>query len=321
MESLKRKGMPFGSENFRRPELYFSFHRFPSVNLSEAYNECRKIALGHNENFPVGSMLLPRAVREHFFALYAFMRSADDFADFPHRLKEERLELLADWRSQLRSIFRNETPSNPIFLAIKDTVQKFDLSIDPFDRLLDAFEFDARGNVRFETYDDLHWYTQRSAEPVGELVLALFGYRDEERIRMSNDICTALQLINFLQDVQDDLSNDRCYFPLDDCRLFGIGGIEEIPNSPSREGLILYECNRIHQLLDAGSLLPESVSGRLKLELRAVLSGGRLMLAKVRSMKGMVLEERPKLSRFEQWHILASAFQWNRSRTERVLKA
>ncbi|HEY3874717.1 MAG TPA: squalene synthase HpnC [Candidatus Kapabacteria bacterium] len=289
-------------------------------SLSEAYDHCRKIALGHYENFPVGSMLLPRTVRKHFFALYAFMRSADDFADLPHRPQEERLELLGEWRSQLHSIFCKEAPTNLIFLALQDTVRKFDLSIGPFERLLDAFEFDARGNVRFETFDDLHWYTERSAEPVGELVLALFGYRDAAKIGTSNNICTALQLINFLQDAKEDLANNRCYFPMEDCRLFGIGSIKEIPVSPSRNGLIQYECDRIQKLLDAGSPLPESVSSRFKLELRAVISGGRLMLAKIRSMKGNIFEERPKLSRFEQWHILASAFQGNPVRTGNVLQ-
>lgn len=255
-------------------------------------------------------MLLPRRVRKHFFALYAFMRTADDFADLPHRPKEERLELLSNWRSQLHSIFQNEPTWNPIFFALQDTVRKFDLSLEPLDKLLDAFEFDAKGNVRFETYDDLHWYTERSAEPVGELVLALFGYRDAERIRMSNDICTALQLINFLQDAKEDLANGRCYFPMEDCRLFGINAMEQIPTSQSRDALIIYECDRIQKLLDSGKSLSESVSGRLKLELRAVIAGGSMMLAKIRGMRGAVFEERPKLSRFEQWHVLVSSIKY-----------
>lgn len=277
--------------------------------LPEAYDHCRAIATGHYENFPVGSLLIPRRLRKHFFALYAFMRTADDFADLPHRSSQERLKLLDEWRVKLHSIFKNELPNDPIFIALQDTVRKCNLAIEPFDFLLDAFEFDARGNVIFETYNDLHWYTMRSAEPVGQLVLALFGYRDAERIRQSNDICTALQLINFMQDAKDDLLANRYYFPFEDCRAFGIESVEDLIDSSQTARLVLYECDRIQSLLENGKAIAESVDGRLKLELRAVLEGARLMLAKIRSMHGDTIHERPKLSRFEQWHILVSALR------------
>src|SRR5665213_362956 len=127
------------------------------TDLDNAYAECRHIALGHYENFPVGSLLIPRILRKHFFALYAFMRTADDFADLPHRPNSERLRLLQNWRAQLHSIYDETTPDDPIFLALHETTQKFDLPQTPFDLLLDAFEFDARGEVRFDTYNDLHW--------------------------------------------------------------------------------------------------------------------------------------------------------------------
>jgi hydroxysqualene synthase len=276
--------------------------------LNEAYAECRRIALGHYENFPVGSVLIPRNLRKHFFALYAFMRSADDFADLPHRPNSERLLLIQNWRSKLHSI-DDKTPDDPIFLALRDTIQKFDLLREPFDLLLDAFEFDARGEVRFETYNDLHWYTQRSAEPVGQLVLALFGYRDAERIAGSNDICTALQLLNFLQDAKEDLLSRRYYFPHEVFTLFGIAKEEEIISSKQAGELILQECIRIEQLLMNGMPLVESVSGRLKLELRAVVSGARLMLGKIRAMKGRTIDARPKLSAFEKRRILFDAMK------------
>ncbi len=278
-------------------------------SLTEAYDHCRKIATSHYENFPVGSALIPRKLRKHFFALYAFMRTADDFADLPHRSSEERLKLLADWRAKLHSIYNNEHPNDPIFLALQDTVRKFDLAIKPFDLLLDAFAFDARGNVRFETYDDLHWYTTRSAEPVGQLVLALFGYRDKERIGWSNDICTALQLINFLQDAKEDLSNNRFYFPREDYMQFGISRAEDIVHSSRSRELILFECDRIEIMLANGTALPESVNGRLRLELRAILSGARMMLGKIRSRNGNTVEARPDLSSIEKMRMLLSAFK------------
>ncbi len=277
--------------------------------LTEAYAHCRTIATSHYENFPVGSMLIPRKLRRHFFALYAFMRTADDFADLSHRSSEERLTLLGDWRAKLHSIYKNEQPSGPIFLALQDTIRKFDLGVQPFDLLLEAFEFDARGNVRFETYEDLHWYTNRSAEPVGQLVLALFGYRDGERIGWSNDICTALQLINFLQDAKEDLTNDRFYFPWEDFIKFGISKAEDIAISSRSWELVLFECDRIEQLLTNGTALPESVSGRLRMELRAVLAGARMMLSKIRAMNGNMIEARPKLSSLEKTRMLLSAFK------------
>jgi len=276
----------------------------PADQLASAYAHCRKIALGHYENFPVGSVLIPRKLRKHFFALYAFMRTADDFADLPNRPCEERLQLLQNWRTQLHQSFEGDTPENPIFLALQDTAKQFNLKQQPFDLLLDAFEFDARGDVRFNTYEDLHWYTQRSAEPVGQLVLALFGYRDQERIGWSNDICTALQLINFLQDAGEDLRNGRCYFPREDYERFGIYSPERIQGSVLASNFIRFECDRNAQLLESGKPLIPSVSGRLRLELQAVLAGANLMLDKIRTAGAKVLHTRPKLSAFEKWKIL-----------------
>ncbi len=274
------------------------------AELYWAYRICRKIALGHYENFPVGSILIPRKLRKHFFALYAFMRTADDFADLPHRRREERLRLLGQWREQLHSIFIGNNPDEPIFLALQDTVRTFDLPQAPFDLLLDAFEFDARGNVRFETYDDLHWYTARSAEPVGELVLALFGYRDVERIGWSNKICSALQLINFLQDAKEDLINGRCYFPREAYEQFGIADGQAILFSKRSGEFVLFECDRIEEMLKAGTPLIGSVQGRLKWELRAVKAGANEMLTKIRTLQGQTIVERPKLSPFSRLKIL-----------------
>jgi phytoene synthase len=277
------------------------------LRLREAYAHCSSIAQSHYENFPVGSLLVPRGLRPHFHALYAFMRMADDFADLPGRSREDRLRLLADWREQLRLGMEGEPPSNPIFIALIDTARKFNIPWASFELLLDAFEFDARGDVSFNTYEDLHWYTRRSAEPVGQLVLMLFGYRDQERFGWSNDICTALQLLNFMQDAGEDLANRRYYFPREDYTKFGIASHEAIATSPRFGDLVLYECDRIEQLLRSGGKLPESVKGRLRLELRAVAAGAQRMLQKIRKQRGHMLEARPKLSAFEQAMVLLSA--------------
>ncbi|SRR5579883_2166563 len=272
--------------------------------LNDAYAYCRQIALGHYENFPVASILIPGRLRPHIFALYAFMRTADDFVDLPHRSSEERLQLLSDWRGQLMDAMNDVVPHHPIFLALQTTMRTFDLDYGLLHLLLDAFEFDARGNVHFDSYDDLHWYTKRSAEPVGQLVLALFGYKDSERIEWSNDICTALQLINFLQDAQDDLKNGRCYFPREDYEQFDISSYNELSTAACGDELIRFECERINKLLDSGKQLPQSVDGRLRWELRATLGGANIMLKKIRRMGAEVFWQRPKLSALEKSQIL-----------------
>jgi squalene synthase HpnC len=266
-----------------------------SQELQKAYAECERIALGHYENFPVGSLLVPNSLRPHFYALYAFMRTADDFADLPIRPREERLHELSLWRKHLATIYEDVRIEHPIFFALKHTVQLFHLNRSLFERLLDAFEFDANGNVAFESFEDLHWYTKRSAEPVGELVLALFGYRDTERIEASNKICTALQLINFLQDAKEDIANDRCYFPLEDLRRFGMGQPRDM-NSGNASALVAFECDRIQRLLDEGRKLPSMLRGRVRLEIKAVLAGADAMLSKIRSLGGSIFSQRPALS-------------------------
>ena len=275
--------------------------------LLAAYAHCSQIARSHYENFPVGSLLIPKRIRPHFHALYAFMRTADDFADLPDRTSEERLRLLADWREQLRLAMEGELPTNPIFLALINTARKFDLDWATLESLLDAFDFDAKGEVYFDTYEDLHWYTRRSAEPVGQLVLALFGYRDPQRIAWSNDICTALQLINFMQDAGEDLANGRCYFPREDYEKFGMSSPSEIARSSRAGELVLYECVRIKRLLKNGQELPASVSGRLKFELRAVIVGAWAMVRKIEEMSGNTIAVRPKLRSGEQRMILWKA--------------
>jgi squalene synthase HpnC len=287
-------------------------------SLDQAYDHCRKITLGHYENFPVGSILIPKKNRKHFFALYAFMRTADDFADLTSRPREIRLQLIRDWRLQLDKAISGRESQHPIFVALSNTISECQLPSEPFYKLLEAFEFDATGDVDFATFDDLRWYTSRSAEPVGELVLALFGYRNVERITMSNDICTGLQLLNFIQDIKEDLGNNRYYYPSEDCEIFGVnlksvGGasvrsdrLESVPLSL----LSLFELDRVESLIDRGAPLAESVHGRLRYELRAVIRAARKMIAKIRKLEGSTYRVRPKLSKSEHALILLQSIMF-----------
>jgi len=264
-------------------------------SIVEAYKYCREIARRHYENFPVASILIPKKLRKHFFALYAFIRTADDFADLPHRSKEERLALLADWRKNLDNIIAGQKTENPVFIALDNTIIECQLPTQPLYKLLDAFEFDVKGKVQFETFDDLRWYTSRSAEPVGELVLALFGYRDAKRIRFSNDICTALQLLNFIQDRREDCENSRDYYPQEDSKSF------------KTNELSLFELDRVESLMNKGALLAESVKGRLRYELRAVIHAAQKMISNIREVGGDTYTYNPKLSKQEHFFILIKA--------------
>jgi len=269
------------------------------TEVQEAYAHCRQIARNHYENFPVGSVLIPGKLRPHFYAFYAFMRSADDFADLPHRSSDERLTLLAAYRQKLNSLSVGAYVKDPVFIALADTIDKFNLSVSPFERLLDAFEFDARGQWVFEAMQDQRWYTSRSAEPVGELVLALFGYQDRQRIGWSNEICSALQILNFVQDVKEDLAGGRCYFPREDCWRLGVEPENLSAKPDSLKKLMLYETKRAEEMLNLGAPLAESVKGRLKYELRAVILSARALIAKIVDIGGDTYNSRPTLTKRE----------------------
>jgi len=285
-----------------------------TTNLVEAENITRKIASGHYENFPVGSILIPKKSRQHFYNLYAFMRTADDFADDQGRRVEERLRLLADWRRQLEETFLGIEPRHPAFVALSHSIEEYQLSIDPFSRLLDAFTFDVHDSAKFSTEADLYWYTARSAAPVGELVLALFGYRDADRIQLSDDICTALQLINFIQDAKEDLERGRCYFPTADLP-------RDRPRDPAStlltdhallRQLVQLQLSRASGLLKKGESLPSLVTGRLRFELRAILAEAEMMIKKIERLDYDTLRGRPKLSKIEHALALARAIFLNR---------
>ena len=281
------------------------------ISLEAAYAECERVAR-HYENFPVGSMLVPKKMRKHFYALYSFMRTADDFADT--RGSTEGIKLLEDWRYQLQQVLSSERAEHPIFIALRNTISECHLAGEPLLLLLEAFEFDARGKVQFDTFDDLRWYTSRSADPVGELVLALFSYHDEKLIRLSNEICTALQLLNFIQDIREDLANNRYYYPKDDWLLFGLDQTKQIESKPlllQRLNLLsLFELERVESLLERGAPLINQVSGRLRLELRAIVKSARKLAKKIRKLEGNTYLTRPTLSKGERLVVLLQSVLW-----------
>ena len=187
--------------------------------LKEAQEYTRWLATHHYENFNVVSWLLPRELHQHFYNVYAYCRWADDLGD-EVPAKERALELLAWWERELDSCYAGQ-PSNPVFVALKETAVAKDVPKQPFADLLKAFRQD-QVVKRYATWQALLDYCVYSANSVGRLVLYLCGYRDEERQRLSDATCTALQLANFWQDVSRDLEKGRIYIPLDRARAYGI---------------------------------------------------------------------------------------------------
>lgn len=221
---------------------------------------CEKLARTHYENFPVGSIFLPRRLRKHVFNVYAYCRVCDDLADETGDPKLS-LRLLEWWREELHECFAGR-PKHPVFVELKPTIEAFDLPIQPFDDLISAFIQD-QTVVRYATFEQLLGYCEQSANPVGRLFLCLMGYRDETRWRLSDLTCTALQLANFWQDVTTDYAKGRIYIPAEDMQRFGYSEAE-LKNRVANAGfvrLMQFEVQRTRELFERGAALGRLVEG------------------------------------------------------------
>ena len=288
----------------------------PDRTVRNAYAECRRLAQRHYENFPTASLLVPCAKRDALAAIYAFARYADDLADDPG--VENRLERLADWRQRLDQCYvgehlygapetgpRGPSPtepqiSHPVFVALRDAINRFQLSQEHFENLLRAFERDVLMNRR-EDFSSVLAYCTCSANPVGRLVLELFGHRDPELFALSDHICTALQLTNFWQDVAVDLARDRIYLPLEDLRRFNYA-LDDLRAQRTDERwrqLMAFEVSRTREYFEKGQSLPERVAPELRRQLRLTWLGGMTILAKIESVGYDVFRRRPALSRWD----------------------
>ena len=281
-----------------------------SWSVNSAYDYCERLARSHYENFPVGSVLVPKALRKHFYSIYAFARTADDFADEGYadgHTEKERLELLEEWRALLKESDRG-LASHPIFVALAQTRKEFDLPITLFEDLLSAFTQDVRVR-RYSTFDELMDYCRRSANPIGRLILLLFGHRDAQLHEWSDSICAGLQLANHWQDVSVDLSKDRVYIPAEDLARFSVtcDCLRQSRASESFKQLMRYEVERARELFARGKPLCVSVSGRLGLELRAVWMGGVRILERIEANDYDVLARRPVITSSDKLRILFGA--------------
>jgi squalene synthase HpnC len=274
--------------------------------VRSAYAHCEQMARTHYENFPVASLLLPGQHRPHVAAIYAFARTADDFADEGNASAAERLRRLDDWESRLDAAYRGEA-DDPIFVALAETAACTGLPKPLLSALLQAFRMDVTTN-RYDTYSDLLHYCRHSANPVGRLVLHLFGQGTPENVEFSDTICTGLQLANFWQDLSVDWAKGRLYVPLEDLLQFGYTEkqIEDGHVDDSFRALIRFQAERAESLLLRGMPLPGLVGGRLGLELALTVRGGLGILRRIDALNYDVMHRRPVLRTSDKIRIIIS---------------
>ncbi len=274
-----------------------------AYSQSEALEYTRWLATHHYENFHVVSLLLPKRLHQDFYNVYAYCRWADDLGDEMGDCQES-LRLLAWWREELESMYRGHA-SHPVFVALKETVQRYDIPLEPFERLIRAFEQDQMV-TRYQTFEDVFGYCVNSANPVGRLVLYLCGYRDAERQQLSDYTCTALQLANFWQDVTVDLLKDRIYLPLCLFEKYGYTEKElrEHKFTPAFHSVMVDAVNVAEELFKKGLPLIGMLNRRFALDIELFSRGGMRVLQKIRFQDYDVLKQRPHISKPERVGIL-----------------
>ena len=273
----------------------------------DAYASCARDARHHYENFPVASLLLPRRTRRHVAAVYAFARAADDFADEGECTVQQRKELLDSWAQRLAQAAsghgtgappRIGEPSNTndIFLALGATIRDCSLPVDLFEDLLSAFRQDVEV-TRYNTWAELLDYCRRSANPVGRIVLRISGKSEAQLDAWSDDICTALQLTNFWQDLTTDYGRGRVYLPLEERQLHGAGeeDLAERRITPAWQQALSAAAVRTRTLFETGRPLCDALRGRLRYELRATWLGGTRVLDRLADVHFDVARRRPTL--------------------------
>jgi squalene synthase HpnC len=278
------------------------------AELADAYEEAQTLARRHYENFPVASLLLEKRLRPHVSALYAFARTADDFADedAPGRTPAERLRDLGEWERGLRAALRGR-PAPRVLPAFAHTMRTFDIPLTLPLALLKAFRMDVTVK-RWPTWERLLFYCRHSADPVGRMVLLIHGVREGRLHALSDRICSGLQLVNFWQDSSIDLSRGRIYYPRSE---WGKAGVTErallerrVPPEAA-DRLVSSAVRHTALLFEEGRPLLAAVRGRLRFELKATLLGGLGLLDKVRRLGGGVLSRRPSWSPLEKAILLA----------------
>ncbi|OGA05988.1 MAG: squalene synthase HpnC [Betaproteobacteria bacterium RIFCSPLOWO2_02_FULL_64_12] len=266
------------------------------------------MSAGHYENFPVGSLLLPAPLRRPVGMIYRFARTADDFADEGAMPPEERLARLDQYRSELRRLENGHDATIALFQELREVIKYNRLTYKLFFDLLDAFSQDVTKH-RYADFEELMGYCRRSADPVGRLVLELFGAAQSENLKGSDAICSALQLINFWQDVEIDYRKNRIYLPQDEMARYGVSEAQIAARDAGGgwPALMQFQIERARAMLLAGAPLALKLPGRIGLEIRMTVQGGLCILDKLERHRGDAFRHRPVLRPFDWPMMLARA--------------
>jgi squalene synthase HpnC len=276
----------------------------PSLEESQEY--CRRLARTHYENFSVATWFLPKHLRQDFLNVYAYCRISDDLGD---EVGDPALSLalLDEWQTELDACYLG-SPRHPVFVALSDTVRKFEIPKHEFSDLLIAFRQD-QTITRFETFNDVLAYCRYSANPVGHLVLYLCGYNDTDRQQFSDYTCTALQLANFWQDVPVDYAKGRIYLPLEDLRRYSVteDDLAQSRNTPAFCEMMKFQVERARELFSRGLPLVGKVNKELAVDLELFSRGGQEILNAIERQNFAVLGRRPVISKPRKLALVARA--------------
>jgi len=261
-------------------------------------------SVGHYENFPVASLFLPPRLRAPVGVIYRFARSADDFADEGQDAPAERLAKLDAYRVELDRIRDVQAPQTPLFAEVAAMVAEFRLPLAPFYDLLDAFSQDVV-KQRYADFGEVMHYCSRSAAPVGRLLLHLYHATQPDNIAKSDAICSALQLVNFWQDVAVDLAKDRIYLPVDEMARFRVdeAALRREDTGSEWRALMAFQVERARAMLESGAPLAKRLPGRIGFELRLMVQGGLRILEKIEAVRYDVFRRRPVLRGWD-WPLL-----------------
>ena len=281
----------------------------PTLELEACYGYCEALCRARHHNYPVASMFARSALRKHIFALFAFARAADDFADEPS-YEGRRVRELDRWEEQLHAAYRGSA-DHPVFVALGDTVDKFGLPITEFTELMSGFRTDLERR-RYATFDELRAYTRQAAEPVGRLLLYIGGYRAPELHAYADDMSTALAFARLIQDVPADWQRGRVYLPAEDLRHFGVSEADIASRRASAAvgSLVRYEVARTRALFERSRPLVDVVGADLAVELALTWHGGMRILEKIEHVGPRLFAERPQLGTADKAVVLARALAW-----------
>lgn len=274
------------------------------MQLAQAYQHCLDIARNHYENFPTASKLLRADLRPAVAAIYAFARHADDLADEGDAAPETRIKQIDAWETLLERCETDANIDHPVFMALGDAIRRHNLPVEELYNLLIAFRMDVTIHA-YSSFDELLFYCKHSANPVGRLMLALHGVHDGEAVRCSDSICTALQLINFWQDLSIDLPRGRCYLPqtwLQESALSSQMMLDSQVSDEMLQPVLNHALLTTSELLESGVPLLLKLPFRLRLQIAATIHGGRRMLHKIEQSE-QPLQQRPSLAGGE-WKVM-----------------